>query len=315
MIQDNNKTKTQLKNELEKSEAEHKKVKEAILGRRILLLTASMFFLLIIIFWLNEILDFPHFLLGSLHSPFNWPEAIIETVLIASIGIFVVLILIRGITEIKQTQKDLEKSRKMYQELYDEAPIGYHELDREGNIVQVNKTETEMLGYTLKEMKGKSIFDFISPEERKEARKAFRQKIEKRKPIKGFKRKYMRKNGQMIHVFIEDRVAVNEEGKITGIRSTLQDITEREHAAEERRKSEEHFREVIENIFKFVPEGLLVFTDKLNLFMKNKAFQNIVNEYSEKLNYTEQELAEIIIEQVKNRIINEDYTEIRISKT
>ncbi|MDO9465181.1 MAG: PAS domain-containing protein [bacterium] len=89
---------------------------------------------------------------------------------------------------------------------------------------------------------------------------------------------------------------------------------ERKRAEEARRKSEEQHRKVIENIFKFVPDGLLVFTDKLNLFTKNKTFQDIVKKYSAKLNYTEQELTEIIIEQVKNRIINEGYAEIRISK-
>ena len=76
---------------------------------------------------------------------------------------------------------------------------------------------------------------------------------------------------------------------------------------------EERFKSVIENIFKFVPEGLLVFTDKLDLFKKNKAFQDIVQKYSVELNYTERELAEIIIEEVKNRIINDDQREIRIS--
>jgi len=89
---------------------------------------------------------------------------------------------------------------------------------------------------------------------------------------------------------------------------------ERKRTQEALLKTEERFRRVIENIFKFVPEGLLTFTDKLNLFRKNKAFQDIVQKYSAKLNYTEQELTEIIIEQVKNRIINEDNTEIRIPK-
>ena len=88
----------------------------------------------------------------------------------------------------------------------------------------------------------------------------------------------------------------------------------RKRVEEERWESEEQHRKVIENIFKFVPDGLLVFTDKLNLFTKNKTFQDIVKKYSAKLNYTEQELTEIIIEQVKNRIINKDSTEIRISK-
>ncbi|MDO9576261.1 MAG: response regulator [Candidatus Cloacimonadales bacterium] len=94
----------------------------------------------------------------------------------------------------------------------------------------------------------------------------------------------------------------------------FEDITERKHAEEELQKTEKHFVKVIENIFKFVPEGLLVFTDKINLAKQNKAFQDIVKKYAVKLKYTEPELTEIIIEQVKKRIINEDYADIRIPK-
>ena len=92
------------------------------------------------------------------------------------------------------------------------------------------------------------------------------------------------------------------------------DITDYKQAQEELRKKEENFRKVIENIFKFVPEGLLVFTDKLNLFRKNEAFQEIVKKYSDRLNYTEEELTKIIIEEVKSRITKGDHTEIRIGK-
>ncbi len=87
---------------------------------------------------------------------------------------------------------------------------------------------------------------------------------------------------------------------------------ERKRAEEARRKTQEHFREVIEDIFIFVPEALLVFTDKVNLFKHNKAFDEIVQEYSGKLGYTEEELAETILKEVKNRIASGDHTEIRI---
>ena len=90
--------------------------------------------------------------------------------------------------------------------------------------------------------------------------------------------------------------------------------TERKKAEEAVCKGEEQVRNVIENIFKFVPEGLLVFTDKLNLFKKNKAFQDIVQTYSAKLDYTKEKLEEIIIKEVKKRIMNGEHTEIRISK-
>ncbi len=89
---------------------------------------------------------------------------------------------------------------------------------------------------------------------------------------------------------------------------------ERKRGEEARRKTEEHFKEVIEDIFKFVPEAILVFTDKVSLFKHNKAFDEIVQEYSGKLNYTEEELAETILKEVKNRIASGDRTEIRIPK-
>ncbi len=89
---------------------------------------------------------------------------------------------------------------------------------------------------------------------------------------------------------------------------------ERKRAEEARRESEKHFRDTIENIFKFVPDSLLVFTDKLNLFRENKAFQDIIQKYAAKLNYTESELKKIITEQIKNKILKKDHTEIRISK-
>ena len=63
-----------------------------------------------------------------------------------------------------------------------------------------------------------------------------------------------------------------------------------------------------------MPEALLVFTDKVSLFKHNKAFHEIVQEYSGKLNYTEEELAETILKEVKNRIASGDRTEIRIPK-
>lgn len=80
------------------------------------------------------------------------------------------------------------------------------------------------------------------------------------------------------------------------------------------KKTEKSHRNIIEDVFKFVPEGLLVFTNKFKLYKKNKAFQDIAKKYAERLNYTEEELENIIIEQVKSRITNKDKTEIRISK-
>lgn len=94
----------------------------------------------------------------------------------------------------------------------------------------------------------------------------------------------------------------------------IRDITGRKKAEEAKRIIEEKFRNVVENIFKFVPEGLLVLTDKLNVFRRNKAFEDLVQLYAEKLNYTEEELKGIIIEQVKMRLASGDKSDISIHR-
>jgi PAS domain S-box-containing protein len=54
--------------------------------------------------------------------------------------------IIRDVTEHKSAEEDLRRSEKKFKELFDNAPVGYHEFDIEGRIINVNRTELEMLG-------------------------------------------------------------------------------------------------------------------------------------------------------------------------
>ncbi len=97
--------------ELEAADTERVRAEQAIPERRIWLPVAGMFVLLCILVWLNEIVDLPHLLLGAPHTPINWREAIIEMVLIAGVGLFVVLRLIRDITERKRAEQAVRRQR------------------------------------------------------------------------------------------------------------------------------------------------------------------------------------------------------------
>jgi PAS domain S-box-containing protein len=148
----------------------------------------------------------------------------------------------RDITERKQAEEALRTSQERFRQLFDEAPIGYHEVDSEGRITRVNRTESEMLGYTVEEMLGQPAWNFIVEEE--ESRKAVAAKLAGVVlPFKGLERTYRRKDGTTFPVSIEDLLLRDSEGRTIGIRSTVQDITERKRAEQEMVTLQEQLRQ------------------------------------------------------------------------
>jgi len=194
-----------------------------------------------------------------------------------------------------------------YAELYDFAPSGYFTLSRKGKIIELNLCGSQMLGKERLYLKNSSFGFFVS-NDTKPIFNIFLGKIFKSK-AKGTCEVTLSANGNLpMYVHLDGIAAENGEQCLV----TVVDITEHRRAAENLRRKDEHYRAVIENIFRFVPEGLLVFTRKLNLMKQNKAFEEIVRKYAERLGYTQEELAEKIIGQLCGRITSGDTTEIRI---
>lgn len=148
----------------------------------------------------------------------------------------------RDITERKRPEEALRTSQERFRQLFDGAPIGYHEIDSEGRITRVNRTESEMLGYTPEEMLGQPVWKFNDEEEtsRHTVLAKFAGTIP---PGRSFERTYRRKDGATFPVIIEDRPLRDSEGRIIGIRSTIQDITERKRGEEEMATLQEQLRQ------------------------------------------------------------------------
>ncbi len=158
------------------------------------------------------------------------------------------------ITERKRAEEKLRYSEERFRSLYDEAPVGYHELDAEGRIVRINRRELEMLGYAAEEMLGQPVWRFVDEEDTEKRVKA--KLAGELPPNKGVDRTYRRKDGTTVETLIDDMIVRDREGRITGIRSIVQDITERKHAEEALRESEAFIHAVLESL----PIGIAVNT-------------------------------------------------------
>lgn len=184
-------------------------------------------------YWGTKILDRVEDVIGAL-IPMWWA--------------FVLYAFIGGIIE--QQLREREAGLK---ELFDKAPIGYHELDMEGRVTRVNRTELDMLGYSAEEMLDKPVWEFYVDKET--SRRAVESKLAGDiPPGRAFERVIRRKDGQKLSVLIEDRLLRDKAGNIAGIRSTIQNITKRKLAEESLEQERNLLRTLIDNM----PDNIFV---------------------------------------------------------
>ncbi|HUI10642.1 MAG TPA: PAS domain S-box protein [Bacteroidota bacterium] len=138
------------------------------------------------------------------------------------------------VTRQKKAEEQLRESERRFRQLFDNAPVGYHEIDEDGRIVHVNRTELDMLGYSLDDMRHHYVWEFV--EDGASSRAAFAAKLAGAATTdNGYERVFRRRNGGTLSVLLKDRVLRDQSGRITGVRSALQDISDRKAAERELR--------------------------------------------------------------------------------
>lgn len=197
------------------------------------------------------------------------------------------IVIIRDVTERKNTENDIRKSREDFKDLFDNAPVGYHEIDAKGRIVRINQTELTMLGYTSEELTGQFIWRISANEW--ESCKAVNEKLKGRSvSLKSFGREFKRKDGTTFPVLIQDNLLRDSNGKITGIRSTIQDITERKASEKEIQKSREDFKDLFDNApvgyHEIDAEGRIVRMNQTELSLLGYSSEELLGRYIWELN-------------------------------
>jgi len=198
----------------------------------------------------------------------------------------------------KRAEKLSQQSEERFRHLYDEAPVGYHEVDIEGHIIKVNRTELEMLGCTEEEMLGQFVWKFNADEQ------ITRQRVMAKiagaiPPGRAFERTYKRKDGTTLPVLIEDRLLQNEEGRIIGMRSTIQDITERQQAEEALRRSEAKFKRLFDEApvgyVELDTEGRITQVNRTELTMLGYTAEEMIGQAIWKFNVEEEKARQTVM--------------------
>jgi PAS domain S-box-containing protein len=147
-------------------------------------------------------------------------------------------------TAVKQ-KEELQESEARFREMFDDAPVGYHEINSEGYITRVNRTELAMLGYTAEEMLGRHASEFVAE---KGSRQAVAAKLSGKMPLQAFERTFIRKDGKLMPALLEERFIRDADGKVMGIRTTVQDISKRKQVEEALARERDLLHALMDNI-------------------------------------------------------------------
>lgn len=154
--------------------------------------------------------------------------------MIATAGILVIVFWMTNSNLKARTEAEIAAAQAMarVQDIYDNAPCGYHSLDENGYFIEINHTELTWLGYEREEVIGKKRFpDVLTPQYAARFDEAYAAT-----KLSGMVRDVacdmVRKDGTIFPVLLNATILYDETGKMQQTRSIVLDYTEKKHAEE-----------------------------------------------------------------------------------
>lgn len=135
--------------------------------------------------------------------------------------------------ELKKREADMRylKTETLFSELFNSSPMAIVLLDGSGNVEQVNRGFELLFGYTITELKGKSLNLFIVPQELESEGNDLNSLISSQQIVK-IETTRLRRDDQPVSVIIYG-VPVQLEDKTIGIFGVYVDITDQKKIEEE----------------------------------------------------------------------------------
>jgi PAS domain S-box-containing protein len=154
----------------------------------------------------------------------------------------------RDITERKLAEQMLLVYADEVQDLYNNAPCGYHSLDQNGCLLRINDTELNWLGYTRNEVIGVKRFPDLLAAESAQRFSADFARFLAQGQIRDLEYQMVRKDGSSFPVIFNAEVQRDAEGRYLMSRSTVFDNTERKKVEQALQKSELQFRQMADAV-------------------------------------------------------------------
>jgi PAS domain S-box-containing protein len=194
----------------------------------------------------------------------------------------------------EELEQRVQERTAEVQDLYDNAPNGYHSLDANGTITMVNQTELNWLGYAREELVGiKTLRELCTPKSQKTFDENF-PRFKEQGWISSLEFEVIRKDGSIFPVLLNATAIRDENGNLIRSRFTLFDITERKYAEDALRESKAGLQYFFDTA-----------SDLIQSMDENGNYQYVNNAWCRTLGYTAEEALQITM----MNIIDPDHQE------
>lgn len=171
------------------------------------------------------------------------------------------------INERKQAEQQLRDYALEIEDLYNNAPCGYHSIGPDGTFQRVNDTELRWLGYSRKEVIGKLRFsDFLSEPSKQVFWEAF-STFQKQGEVADLEYEMVRKDGSTFYALLNASAVYSNEGHFLTSRATMFDITDRKRAEDTLAQERATLRTLIDNL----PERVYIKDSNYRFVINNLA--------------------------------------------
>lgn len=182
---------------------------------------------------------------------------------------------VRDLDERRRMQEKVKESEARFTAVFQNASLGIVLTDKQGNILEANYTLLQRLGYTLDELKERTIFNLMDEDEQASTIMYFKQLLSGQVNTIFYERRWLRKNNTSTWSKITCNLVHGADGKQL-ILSIVEDIDLQKRNEQALVQSEEKFRAIYESS----PMGIVITSEPGIIHDVNEAFAEMLG-YSE----------------------------------
>lgn len=176
------------------------------------------------------------------------------------------------ITERKRAEEALKENEARLRQITDNMLDVISQTDVEGVLQYVSPSHKYVLGYEPRDLPGKTVFEYVHPDDRDDVVKAFQKVIETRS---GTRTEFRYRHAYGHYLWLEASIThmVNDDDKLTGAVFGARDVSERKHIEEQLMNA----KALLEGVLDAIPDAVGIQDPDHRIIRLNQAGYQLLN--------------------------------------